>query len=208
MFKKILAKINSGWELTSDGVIFRMGGFSSGIQSRSQYSARLYYESTQLRRNISAHTDKPKLGIELGCGYGRLTPHIDKEITDVVGFDINEDALNKARQFYPEIKFQKNTADQIPLKTNKANVVVTWTVLQHIPDDSLKDLVEEIERVISADAVLIFCEKTQGTSEGATIVRSIQDYDNIFSEFRLYHTESRKTEPGCDHQGTVMIFKT
>lgn len=46
------------------------------------------------------------LVLDLGCGVGRTTTVLDEQGADVVGVDISEEAIGRARHHFPDLEFQ------------------------------------------------------------------------------------------------------
>ncbi len=98
------------------------------------------------------------LAIEIGSGLGRickaLAPHFDR----VVGIDISEEMVSRARDLVIDegVSFELgNGTDLSGIGSATADFVVTFTVLQHLPSESLiQDYLREAARVLAPGGVL------------------------------------------------------
>lgn len=82
----------------------------------------------QLNR-VGAHTV-----LDLGCGGGWFTGALDRCGFEVVGADIDEDALGLARREYPHLRFEQVDATQSldPGLTMRFDAVVAIDVIDHV----------------------------------------------------------------------------
>lgn len=71
---------------------------------------------------------------DYGCGYGRLAPAFDPD--SYYGMDINDTALDEARKRNPVYSFGKDW--------QSADTVLAYTVMLHIPDDEIVDLINKM----------------------------------------------------------------
>ena len=124
---------------------------------------RHYYEVMQLRRClgfIAGQGVKPGRSLEIGCGFGRLSPYIAEHFEQHTAVDINSWGVSQASQFYPGISFSVASATELPFPDHSFDTVITWTVLQHIPNSLISKALSEIKRVANPKSLIILCEAT------------------------------------------------
>jgi SAM-dependent methyltransferase len=96
--------------------------------------------------------------VEIGCGLGRLCLALADEFAEVIGVDISETMLTKARQLVPRsnVRFELvSGADLAPVEDASADLVTTFTVFQHMPRATLIEAyVHEAARVLAPGGVL------------------------------------------------------
>lgn len=191
------------------GVTFRERGFVDA-PSPSMLLARHNFETATIRRLMAGHHfDK---SLEIGCGYGRLSPVFAENSSHHMAVDINDDALRMARETYDGISFREASVVALPFQDDIYNLVSTWTVLQHVPPSYLKAACAEIARTMAPDGLLLICEETrdpEGTSSH-TWHHSVSTYQELFQPLRLtWHSTINEIDrlPGTQSPGTVMLFR-
>jgi len=163
-------------------VTFRPEGFVEAKDPGSLL-CRHYYEVVQLRRCLGLMAEQgvePGRSLEIGCGFGRLSPYIAEQFEQHTAVDINTWALSEASHFYPAISFSAASATQLPFPDHNFDVVITWTVLQHIPNSLVSNALSEIKRVANSKSLIILCEAT--LNAGQTEKRGQHTHDR-FPEF-------------------------
>lgn len=161
--------------LRPDGSVIRQGEFvtfrADGFvwaKDPGTLLCRHYYEITQLRRCLgllAAQGVTPGRSLEVGCGFGRLSPYIAEHFEQHTAVDINAAALAEAGQFYPQVSFSQASATELPFADHSFDTVITWTVLQHIPNSLVDKALSEIKRVAKPNSLIILCEATLHAGE-------------------------------------------
>jgi len=77
--------------------------------------------------------------IELGCGFGHFTNKINKSVDHILGVDISETAINKAKSLYPNCEFVVGDILDFDIYDKyQPDVIVmaeiTWYVLDKLDD--------------------------------------------------------------------------
>jgi len=119
----------------------------------------------QTRRNVGKRktrlsffdlNNKQKI-LDLGCGDGLNIKVLRKMgIKNIVGVDISQDLINKAKILNPKNKFYKTSADKLPFKNNTFDIVLVDSVFHHLM--SYPKPVSEIDRVLINGGKLCFIE--------------------------------------------------
>ena len=92
--------------------------------------------------------------LEIGCGTGidlRLFP---KE--EVFGVDLNDLALNTAKENLPSFEFKKGSITDLPFEDSSVDFVFTHQLLNYLDDETLDKGVSEMYRV--AKKYIMNCE--------------------------------------------------
>lgn len=163
-------------------VTFKGKGFVSA-ESPAALLCRHYYEVMHLRRSLGLIAGlgiKPVRSLEVGCGFGRLSPYIAEHFERHAAVDINTLALSEASRFYPEISFSSASATELPFPNHTFDTVISWTVLQHIPNSLISKALSEIKRVANPRSLIILCE---ATLYAATPQKEGQHTHDRFPEF-------------------------
>jgi ubiquinone/menaquinone biosynthesis C-methylase UbiE len=156
--------------------------------------------------------------LEVGCGFGRLSPHFAKYSASHIGVDISNLALRLARASYPSVDLRNASAVNLPFSDQEFDFVSTWTVLQHIPPTSIDRAAHELERVLGRRGTLLICEETRLASQLINIDqshvhtwhRTVESYRALFPSLSLvYDDYIREIDriPGLESPGRVMMFR-
>ena len=101
-----------------------------------------------------------RLAVEIGCGLGRICLALSERFDGVIGYDISEEMLAQARPLVADrpVELRHTDGAGLPgLADRSADLVVTFTVFQHIPDvDVITSYVREAGRVLADDGVFAF----------------------------------------------------
>ena len=148
--------------------------------------------------------------LEIGCGYGRLTPWLARYSTAHHAIEPEADLIETAEALYPDVSFECGSAQELPYDSSEFDLVVSFEVLQHVPDGQLSRVVSEIERVADENAVIALYERISGAANARTFTRSTGEYESRFSSFSLAHvvSEGSQQEFHDEHsEYAFMIFR-
>lgn len=182
---------------------------------------RNYLEQRDVRgylKEIAARTTIRR-AYDVGCGFCRLTPVLAEFAPEVVGYEREESLVATARQLLPSLRVERvATLEQLPAADGSADVVLVFTVVQHMPDARAAGVLGEVARVLAPGGYLVLCEETDASLEagdavnadlGYTRGRSVEWYAANFRPSRLHGTSRRVIEPGYPRPdvGTYMLFE-
>ena len=200
------------YDLVGDHVSFREEGFVKAptpayLLARHNHEERAIRDALAGQRFVNA--------LEIGCGYGRLSPTVTEHADRLTSIDPNLAALSMARECYPGIDYREGAANELPFADGAFDLVVSWTVLQHVPPGQFDEVTRELMRVISPGGTLLLCETTVDipvtyTAETLTWARTVDDYCEAFSMLVLERKGSIETIDridGLGAPGTVMVFR-
>lgn len=207
------ARLGFPWMHLPDGsVTFRERGFVSA-SSPAMLLARHNYETEYIRRLLAGVIATKSL--EIGCGYGRLTPTFASFSHDHVAIDINTTALSLARTAYPKLSFQASSVADIPFADGSFDLISTWTVLQHVPPDRIARACAEIVRVLAPGGTLLICEETRhaGVPSAATHTwhRHMDEYARLLKPLSLDYSSAIveiEALSYADAPGTVAVWRS
>ena len=186
----------------------------------AQMLVRTYIEQTDLRRYVSLVSQRKQIGeaIEFGCGFGRMTQVLTEFATHVVGIEREPSLVAEAARLSPEATFyQANDLSNVPLRDEEADLIITFTFLQHLRDSEARKVTTEMMRCLRRDGCILICEETDeehlvgdvnSPLGRCTIGRSVERYREYFSPLALELTAPRRVEPGYPraNTGTYMLF--
>ena len=183
---------------------------------------RNYLEQRDVRGYLAqiARRTPIRRAYDVGCGFGRLTPVLAEFAAEaVVGYEREESLVATARQLLPSLRFERvATLEQLPSADASADVVLVFTVVQHMPDLQAAAVLREIARVLTPGGHLLLCEETDSSLEagdvanadlGYTRGRRVEWYAANFGPSKLHGTSRRVIEPGYPRPdvGTYMLFE-
>jgi SAM-dependent methyltransferase len=155
---------------------------------------------------------------DIGCGFGRLTPVLTEFAERVVGFERETGLLSVARSLQPSIDFRPiDSLRRLPADRSAFNLGLVFTVLQHVPEPEVRDVIDELRRIVAPDGHLLLCEETDATLEagdrteahlGYTCGRPVTTYETWLAPWTLVATRRRSIEPDYPRSdvGTYMLF--
>jgi len=112
---------------------------------------RLQFIIDTLKSNLPSQG----LVLDVGCGNGIISRSLGEYDFNVLGIDISEKAIEKAKQLnkLPNVKFDVLSAEQLVAEGKKYNAVICSEVLEHLhkPGELLKVLYQSL----TEDGVLI-----------------------------------------------------
>ncbi len=98
--------------------------------------------------------------LDFGCGVGRLTLALGAHFTSVVGVDIADTMIDRAREYNTlgtRVRYVVNTSDDLSVFADGAfDFVYSSIVLQHVPPQSSVRYISEFLRVLRPGGVAVF----------------------------------------------------
>jgi SAM-dependent methyltransferase len=99
-----------------------------------------------------------QLAVEIGPGLGRVSVALATHFERVIGVDVSSEMVRKASQLVtePNVEFLVgNGADLQPIADDSADLVVTFTVFQHLPERRLLEgYIRDAARVLKPGGIL------------------------------------------------------
>jgi ubiquinone/menaquinone biosynthesis C-methylase UbiE len=100
--------------------------------------------------------------LEIGCGTG-IDLKLFPETIEVHGVDLNDTALNIAKEKLPKFDFKKSSIIDLPFDDSSINFVFTHHLLNYLEDDVLERGISEMYRV--AGKYIMNCERYDETEK-------------------------------------------
>jgi len=170
------------------------------------FSSRLYKEVKLLNEAVGSY--HAKRALEIGCGYGRLTPWIAEHCDQLYSVDREDDLLKDAMKLYPKVHFYHTNIRKLPFPDSYFDLCISWTVLQHIVPKEFTKAVTEVKRVCTPKAIIVLCEDV-GETKGRTFWQhTLEEWKQAFSPWKLtWYTERKIEETFKGNAGLVMRFE-
>ena len=101
-----------------------------------------------------------ELAVEIGSGLGRICLALSRRFDSVIGIDVSPEMVQRSRELVndPRVRFEVGDGTTIsPVAAGSADLVVSFTVFQHIPDPAMIEAyVSEAGRVLRRGGAFIF----------------------------------------------------
>jgi SAM-dependent methyltransferase len=184
------------------------------------FAARTYLEQAGIRRLLAKAAAGGRLAAaaEIGCGYGRLLPVLGEIAERVAGFERQPEFAAEAARLHPRAEiFRVSNLGNLPARDGSFDVVLTFTVLQHLVDPVAARVAAEIRRILAPAGHVLICEETDDSHlwgdtadpDGmCTVGRSAEAYASLFAPLRLLESAPRVIEPTYPRPdvGTYLLF--
>jgi SAM-dependent methyltransferase len=185
------------------------------------FAARTYCEHRDLRALLAETLGARRVAraCEFGAGFGRMTPVLTEFADSVAGFEREPHFVAEAQPLFPNISFhQVEQLYDVPSQDTSFDLILTFTVLQHLVDAVLQRVAAEIKRVLRPGGCLVICEETDTAHRAGdlvnpggmcTIGRSVSTYQTLLDPLVLARTRRRIIEPTYPRPdvGAYMLFE-
>lgn len=109
---------------------------------------------------ITSHIQSQDTILDAGCAHGRLVPALlehGMQKENYTGIDISENLIAKAKDTFPDMRFDVGDVCNLPYSDNTFNVVISSAVLHHIPSQKLRtQMINELMRVTKPQGKILF----------------------------------------------------
>ena len=110
-------------------------------ENKSNYNAEFAKFICDLATSLRANNV-----LEVGCNTGNDLQGFSENL-EVRGLDLNEHALDTARQRFPSFKFENGSITELPYRDSSIDFVFTHNVLNYIPEKEMDKAINELYRV-------------------------------------------------------------
>jgi len=124
--------------------------------------------------------------LDLGCGGGGPATRSLAERHDLLGVDISERQLERARRLVPKARFLRADATEVELERASFDAVVSLFLLGHVPRAKQRPLVERIFDWLRPGGWFL---GTLGTAEAADEIVDPRPYCEILRQWSTLHPE-------------------
>ncbi|TYL38120.1 hypothetical protein CV102_13010 [Natronococcus pandeyae] len=186
------------WRRRDGVVLFEPGGYAASPRTRAEFASNLHHEVAGLWAILDDHLEtdeRPETSLEVGCGYGRLSPWIAMRAESYYGVDPDERALEIAATQYPNLTFVRGRASSLPVPDDALDLAVTWTVLQHVDDARIDAAVAELRRALAPGGLVVCCERVRPPGDDHIWPRSVGTYARLLEPLELRGEYERPVEP-------------
>lgn len=86
--------------------------------------------------------------LDIGSGIGLTDHHLKKYFKNLNGVDVEEDVVNKASEYNPEVKYSTYNGLKLPFADNTMDLVFAINVMHHVPPANWENFLKEMHRVL------------------------------------------------------------
>ena len=125
-----------------------------GENLRYENTGELYGSICHAMKVIN-HIDNLKFDtvLDIGCGRGQFEKALIERGKNVSACDISGVVIEKLRESIPSANFNCASMDDLPYDDSSFDLVTSFEVLEHIPEDLLDKSLLELSRVAKGDVV-------------------------------------------------------
>ena len=120
--------------------------------------------------------------LEIGCGTGidlRLFPGTFQ----IHGIDINDHALEIAKEKLPIVNFKKGSITELPFEDSSIDFVFTHGLMNYLDEDTLEKGIAEIYRI--AGKYIMNCEKFEETEKQIDENQKFRNMENRWLGYKV-----------------------
>jgi SAM-dependent methyltransferase len=106
---------------------------------------------TELRLAAVRDLVEPRPGdrvLDLGCAAGAITHFLSRFGCDMVGVDSEPRAIEHAHSLFPDLRFKQADVADLPFDAGSFDKAVAADLVEHLPDDTFRAMLEECRRVL------------------------------------------------------------
>jgi ubiquinone/menaquinone biosynthesis C-methylase UbiE len=150
---------------------------------------RDYISKQSVVRNLDPR--RTDIVLDFGCGVGRISNYLSSRVGRVEAIDRAEEMIIAAlKKRSANVHFQHMLTHDLPFETGIFDKAFTYGVLQHINDQELKYVLNELYRVLKPGGKLICLEMTRKSTTWfgqVAVHRTVSAYETLFkgAEFQV-----------------------
>ncbi|MDD0824829.1 class I SAM-dependent methyltransferase [Mannheimia sp. AT1] len=129
---------------------------------------------------------KEKKVLEVACNMGTTSIQLAKQFEcQITGIDLDEEALEKARQNIKEnevehlVQVQRANATKLPFEDESFDIVINEAMLTMLPIEAKEKAIREYFRVLKPNGFLLTHDVVLNTEEAEPILAELRDAINV-----------------------------
>jgi ubiquinone/menaquinone biosynthesis C-methylase UbiE len=120
--------------------------------------------------------------LEIGCGTG-IDLKLFPETIEVHGIDLNDKALNIAKEKLGKFDFKKSSITDLPFEDSSIDFVFTHQLLNYLEDDVLERGISEMHRV--AGKYIMNCERYDETEKQINVNSKFRNMQKRWLDYKV-----------------------
>jgi SAM-dependent methyltransferase len=107
-----------------------------------------------------------ELAVDLGCGYGRLTPILMEKGWRAIGIEPSLELLKYAREHYPGPGYCQGALPELPFRENSVSLLLLQNVLRSLKILDKLDVIHGVGRYLAQGGMLFLTENIRAGHPG------------------------------------------
>lgn len=157
---KDFRKLKADWDKAALTVYFR-DYIAQGFNEEDAFKKSGESNTKWIREFLNLYNIdwKDKTVVELGCGAGRMTEFIAKDVKFIQAVDISAEMINRLHQ---RLGYQRNIEalciirDYSVISDISVDLIISFLVFQHTPEDMVERLFEDGRRILKQGGYYFF----------------------------------------------------
>lgn len=96
--------------------------------------------------------------LDVGCGVGRLHPHLEGRFASIDGCDVSEKSVDRARRDNSFASYAVSSETELPYATGQFDIALTVCVMHHVPPAQWVSFLTEMRRVVRPGGIAVVIE--------------------------------------------------
>lgn len=96
--------------------------------------------------------------LDVGCGVGRLHPHLGGRFGSIAGCDVSGESIDRARAENPGVRYALSAPGRLPYDDGAFDLVTASCVMHHVPPAEWASFAAELRRVTRPGGVAVVIE--------------------------------------------------
>lgn len=96
--------------------------------------------------------------LDVGCGVGNYHGILEPHLGGVVGVDISESSVERARSINTSIDYHSYDGIELPFQDDAFDVALTICVMHHVPPENWEKFASEMKRVVRPGGLALIFE--------------------------------------------------
>jgi ubiquinone/menaquinone biosynthesis C-methylase UbiE len=153
-------KLKEDWDKAAKTEYFR-DYIAQGFNGEEEFRSSGEKCTNMIRELINKYGIdwKDKVVVELGCGAGRMTEFIAKDVRHIQAIDISAEMLKRLHQRLgndQKIETLCIIRDFSVISDLSADIIISYLVFQHTPEDMVLRLIEDGRRILKPNGYYVF----------------------------------------------------
>ena len=129
---------------------------------------------------------RDKIVLDAACGEGYGSDILAKYAKKVIGIDLDNETINRAKTKYKSrdnLIFQQGNIEKLKIEDCSIDIVISFETIEHVSEETQKNFLNEIDRVLKDDGIMVM------STPNKRIYSDLHNYNNEFHIKEFYHKD-------------------